>query len=69
MKQTAWTRPFRRWSNLGLRWSDDRGATAAEYALIAALIAVVIVAAVTFLGLSTRGLFNDTAESFSSFNA
>ena len=67
MKQTAWTRPFRRWSNLGLRWSDDRGATAAEYALIAALIAMVIIVAVTILGQNTQGLFEDTASSFANF--
>lgn len=44
----------------------DRGTTAAEYALIASLIAVVIVIAVTLLGQNTLGLFNDTAASVSS---
>lgn len=36
---------------------DDRGATAAEYALMVGLIAVVIVVAVAAFGLSVRGLF------------
>ena len=35
----------------------DRGATAAEYALMVGLIAVVIAVAVTAFGLSVRGLF------------
>jgi pilus assembly protein Flp/PilA len=46
---------------------DDRGATAAEYALIAALIAVVIIAAVTLLGGSVFGLFDTTSSSFAAF--
>jgi len=36
---------------------DDRGVTAVEYSLMAGLIAVVIVGAVTALGLSVNGLF------------
>jgi Flp pilus assembly pilin Flp len=35
----------------------DRGATAAEYALMVGLIAVVIVVAVTAFGTSVKGLF------------
>ena len=38
--------------------SDLRGATAIEYGLIAALIAVGIIAAATTLGGSLSGLFN-----------
>jgi pilus assembly protein Flp/PilA len=38
-------------------WQDNSGATAVEYALMAGLIAVVIVAAVTALGLNLRELF------------
>jgi Flp pilus assembly pilin Flp len=47
--------------------SDDTGATAAEYALIAALVAMVIVVAVIFLGGSVFGLFDTTGSSFASF--
>ena len=36
---------------------SDRGATAAEYALMASLIAVVVVGAVAALGLGVQGLF------------
>ena len=42
----------------------DRGAVATEYALLAALIAVVIVAAVVFLGGSLVGLFDEVASSY-----
>jgi pilus assembly protein Flp/PilA len=46
------------------KWSmDDRGATAVEYGLLVALIAVVIVAAVTVLGGNLAGLFNRVASS------
>jgi pilus assembly protein Flp/PilA len=41
---------------LGQR-QGDHGATAAEYALVAGLIAVVIVAAVTVFGRKVSGLF------------
>jgi pilus assembly protein Flp/PilA len=47
--------------------SDDTGATAAEYALIAALVAMVIIVAVIFLGGSVFGLFDNTGSSFASF--
>jgi pilus assembly protein Flp/PilA len=40
---------------------DERGATAIEYALIASLISIVIVAAVTAIGGSLSGTFNDAA--------
>ena len=39
------------------RRTTDEGATAVEYALIASLIAVVIVGAVTLLGQAVAGLF------------
>lgn len=39
--------------------SQERGANAAEYALLASLIAVVIVAAVTALGLNLETLFQN----------
>lgn len=38
--------------------NDESGATAIEYGLIAALIAVGIIAAATFLGNSLSSLFN-----------
>ena len=37
---------------------DDSGATAIEYGLIAALIAVVIIGAVTTVGTNLSGTFN-----------
>lgn len=40
---------------------SDRGATAVEYGLMVALIAIVIIIAVTLLGTNLRGLFNDVA--------
>jgi len=42
---------------------DDRGATAIEYGLIAALIAVVIVVAVTQVGTGLSNTFNAVATS------
>jgi pilus assembly protein Flp/PilA len=38
---------------------DEEGATAVEYALMVALIAVVIILAVTFLGGTIRNIFCD----------
>ena len=43
---------------------DENGATAIEYALIAGLIMVVIVASVTATGTSVKNLFNSVATSF-----
>lgn len=40
---------------------DDRGVTAVEYGLMGALVAVVIVGAVTALGLGVNGLFDSIA--------
>lgn len=42
-------------------WSDESGATAVEYGLMVALIAVVIIGAVTLLGGKVRDNF-DTVE-------
>lgn len=39
----------------------DRGATAVEYGLMVALIAIVIIAAVTLLGGNLKTLFNTVA--------
>ena len=41
----------------------EEGVTAIEYALIAALIAVVIVTAVTLLGTNVAAVFNNLATS------
>jgi len=41
---------------------DDRGATAIEYGLIAALIAVIAIGGMTVFGSSLSGLFNYTAN-------
>jgi pilus assembly protein Flp/PilA len=38
-------------------WSDERGATAAEYALMVGLVAAVIVGAVAALGVAARATF------------
>ena len=42
---------------------DDRGATAVEYGLMVALIAIVIIAAVTLLGGNLSTLFKSVATS------
>jgi pilus assembly protein Flp/PilA len=41
---------------------DESGATAIEYGLIAALIAVVVITAVTTVGTNLRGTFNNVAN-------
>jgi pilus assembly protein Flp/PilA len=38
---------------------DERGATAVEYGLMVALIAIVIIGAVTLLGGNLKGLFSN----------
>lgn len=43
--------------------SGERGATAVEYGLMVALIAIVIIAAVTLLGDNLDSLFNTVASS------
>ena len=43
---------------------DSHAATAIEYALIATLIAVVIIGAVTGLGSAVAGLFGQAADGF-----
>ena len=42
---------------------NDRGATAVEYGLMVALIAIVIIGAVTLLGGNLKSLFNTVAVS------
>jgi len=46
-----------RWAGLKSRIEEEIGATAVEYALMVALIAVVIIAAVVILGNKLNGLF------------
>ena len=41
--------------------NDDKGATAVEYGLMVALIAVVIIGAVTLLGQNLLAIFNQVA--------
>ena len=48
--------------------NDESGATAIEYGLIAALIAVACITALTSLGGSLGNTFNGTAESLSTAN-
>ena len=43
-------------------FSDEQGATAIEYGLIAALIAVVIITAVTLVGNSLSSTFTEVSE-------
>jgi pilus assembly protein Flp/PilA len=43
----------------------ERGASAVEYGLLVALIAIAIIAGVTLLGGKLNGLFNKTAASIS----
>jgi pilus assembly protein Flp/PilA len=43
------------------RESDDRGATAVEYGLMVALIAIVIIAGVALVGTNLLALFNEIA--------
>ncbi len=43
-------------------WKDESGATAVEYGLIAALIAVVIIGAVTLVGDNLGNTFNSVGN-------
>jgi pilus assembly protein Flp/PilA len=49
-----------------LKEKSDRGATAVEYGLIVALIAVIIIVAVTLLGGNLSKIFNKAATKISS---
>jgi Flp pilus assembly pilin Flp len=48
---------------------DERGASSTEYALLAVLIAVVVIAAVMLLGSKTSGMFATTCQSLPSYDA
>ena len=43
----------------------ERGASAVEYGLLVALIAIAIIVAVTLLGSTLKNIFNNTATSIS----
>ena len=47
--------------NLRKLWKNEAGVTAIEYALIGSLIAVVIVTAVTSIGVSLGNIFHTVA--------
>ena len=51
---------------LGKLLRNDDGATAIEYGLIAALISVVIITAVTLVGTNLSNVFNSIATALSS---
>lgn len=46
-------------------WQEEEGVTAIEYGLIAALIAVVIIAAVGFVGTNLNAVFTRIANALS----
>lgn len=48
---------------LNARRDEEKGATAVEYGLMVALIAVAIIVAVTTLGQTLSGLFDDVESS------
>ena len=55
------------WQYLQARFGrDDRGASLVEYVLLVALIAVMAIVAMTFLGNSASDKFNDVGSSISS---
>jgi pilus assembly protein Flp/PilA len=54
--------PFVR-AHLGIRHRDDRGASLVEYALLVALIAVVCILAITFLGRNASDKLSDVGSS------
>jgi pilus assembly protein Flp/PilA len=43
-------------------WRDENGATAVEYGLIAALVALVVVGSTTAVGTNLKGKFNNIAN-------
>ena len=50
-------------NSLSRFWNEQSGATAIEYGLIAGLIAVVIIVAVTLLGRNLSSIFGSAASS------
>ena len=67
LRVTMQSVPIRLYASVGVERirrfvSDGRGVTAIEYGLIAALIAVVIVVAVTAVGTSLNAIFTTVAS-------
>jgi pilus assembly protein Flp/PilA len=56
-------------TKLQTAWRDDRGVTAIEYGLIAALIAVVIIGAVTLVGGELETTFTTISTKLKGANA
>jgi len=56
-------RYFVKFQNKVVQLRDDRGATAVEYGLMVALIAIAIIVAVTTLGTKLSGLFTSVSNS------
>ena len=54
------------WGDLKIRASEEGGATAVEYALMVALIAAVIIVAVTTLGNNAEQKFTDVGTAVGS---
>jgi pilus assembly protein Flp/PilA len=54
------------WADLKGRIAEEGGATAVEYALMVALIAVVIIAAVAFIGTESSSTFQEVGDSIAS---
>ncbi len=50
------------WADLKGRAAEEGGATAVEYALMVALIAVVIITAVAFIGTSSSEKFQEVGD-------
>ena len=51
---------------LAAKAKTERGASAVEYGLLVALIAIIIIVAVSLLGKNLSGIFNKTANSINS---
>ena len=51
---------------LAAKAKTERGASAVEYGLLVALIAIIIIVAVTLLGNNLKSIFNKTASSIGS---
>jgi pilus assembly protein Flp/PilA len=54
------------WADLKASVTEEHGATAVEYALMVALIAVVIILAVTFIGTSASTKFSEVGSAVNS---
>jgi pilus assembly protein Flp/PilA len=57
------------WADLKGRAAEEGGATAVEYALMVALIAVVIITAVAFIGTSSSDKFQQVGDEINNAGA